>query len=492
MTLNELLLEWSYRSEKGYPSLDSPSDVLVLKEILNKLNLPSNTILNRLSEQDPSPLSVGELRKERDPHRADIFLQKVEKGEEFELMNGSKIIIDKEQSSESLEYLQNKNFPSRLKLTFTDTSGNTHSINSFLKTAEFGAGAGSGAGSVDTRIMESAHCYGCAIAYYVLNRNITKEDLIRENFEQASSHVVVDASIDEIEAFLERKPLWYESTVKSVNKIYELFPNKNYKFHRGSEQVERIYNAWKNSLERQDKKLDQYQTMRDDKWNPSDIWLMTDKVSNFDWSGNLEVLNGQISQFYEDSDLIGVSLKMIGKNAGAVVKIFNDPGIPPGNVYEYEGYKTTPKSSGLEILYTGGSITCRNFDVVKGWSTEIKGKAAQGGKCGHTGVNDILKINNLTELPNQQGTVDAFKENNQEYYNKFYYLYDRFIENINKEDFKVKYDESKLSWKTGNYMGLEFLVKLEDNEGVRDEVLNDIMRYASSSTKFSSQFIKIS
>ena len=76
MTLDELLLEWSYRSEKGYPSLDSPSDVLVLKEILNKLDLPSNTILNRLSEQDPSPLSVGELRKERDPHRADIFLQK--------------------------------------------------------------------------------------------------------------------------------------------------------------------------------------------------------------------------------------------------------------------------------------------------------------------------------------------------------------------------------------------------------------------------------
>ena len=47
--------------------------------------------------------------------------------------------------------------------------------------------------------MESAHCYGCAIAYYILNRNITKEDLIRENFEQASSHVVVDASIDESE-----------------------------------------------------------------------------------------------------------------------------------------------------------------------------------------------------------------------------------------------------------------------------------------------------
>ena len=39
MTLDELLLEWSYRSDKGYPSLDSPSDLLLLREILTKLNL---------------------------------------------------------------------------------------------------------------------------------------------------------------------------------------------------------------------------------------------------------------------------------------------------------------------------------------------------------------------------------------------------------------------------------------------------------------------
>ena len=37
MTLDELLLEWSYRSEKGYPSLGNPSDVLILEKILNQL-----------------------------------------------------------------------------------------------------------------------------------------------------------------------------------------------------------------------------------------------------------------------------------------------------------------------------------------------------------------------------------------------------------------------------------------------------------------------
>ena len=62
MTLDELLLEWSYRSERGYPTLDNPSDILILKSILKELDLPSETILNRMKEASLNP---GELRKDR-------------------------------------------------------------------------------------------------------------------------------------------------------------------------------------------------------------------------------------------------------------------------------------------------------------------------------------------------------------------------------------------------------------------------------------------
>ena len=50
MTLDELLLEWSYRSEKGYPNMDNPSDIHILKQLLEKLKLPSNEIINNLKE----------------------------------------------------------------------------------------------------------------------------------------------------------------------------------------------------------------------------------------------------------------------------------------------------------------------------------------------------------------------------------------------------------------------------------------------------------
>ena len=50
MTLDELLLEWSYRSERGYPTLDNPSDVSILKEILTNLNLNEEDISSVLDE----------------------------------------------------------------------------------------------------------------------------------------------------------------------------------------------------------------------------------------------------------------------------------------------------------------------------------------------------------------------------------------------------------------------------------------------------------
>ena len=61
MSIDELLNEWSYRTKKGYPSVDDPSDILILKEILGKLNLPSNSIILKLREQEETiPLSLNE------------------------------------------------------------------------------------------------------------------------------------------------------------------------------------------------------------------------------------------------------------------------------------------------------------------------------------------------------------------------------------------------------------------------------------------------
>ncbi len=63
MTLDELLLEWSYRSEKGYPSMDNPSDISILKQILEKLKLPSNEIIDNLKEGTKASNSRNAIAK---------------------------------------------------------------------------------------------------------------------------------------------------------------------------------------------------------------------------------------------------------------------------------------------------------------------------------------------------------------------------------------------------------------------------------------------
>tara|TARA_R110000787_G_scaffold133275_1_gene245575 strand:- start:143 stop:1282 length:1140 start_codon:yes stop_codon:yes gene_type:complete len=61
MTLDELLLEWSYRSDKGYPDMDNPSDISLLKEILEQLNLPTDDIIKKISysNKDGEPGITG-------------------------------------------------------------------------------------------------------------------------------------------------------------------------------------------------------------------------------------------------------------------------------------------------------------------------------------------------------------------------------------------------------------------------------------------------
>ena len=111
MTLDELLLEWSYRSEKGYPSLDNPSDVSILKQILEQLDLPANVILKRivketsLQSKDFESSTNNQDTKYRGGDRAHLFVDKINNQEEFELKDGSKVIIDPDASIQAIELL---------------------------------------------------------------------------------------------------------------------------------------------------------------------------------------------------------------------------------------------------------------------------------------------------------------------------------------------------------------------------------------------------
>ena len=36
MTIHEILTEWSYKLDRGYPEMDNPYDIFILEQILKK------------------------------------------------------------------------------------------------------------------------------------------------------------------------------------------------------------------------------------------------------------------------------------------------------------------------------------------------------------------------------------------------------------------------------------------------------------------------
>ena len=73
MTLDELILEWSYRTNKGYPCLDNPSDIAILKTLLERLDLPAEKIIGELEDEEEDLKIPGTAGMEDSP---------VEKGKE--------------------------------------------------------------------------------------------------------------------------------------------------------------------------------------------------------------------------------------------------------------------------------------------------------------------------------------------------------------------------------------------------------------------------
>ena len=147
MTLDELVLEWSYRTQRGYPKLDDPSDVLVLKQILKELDLPFNEVIRKL----PEGLSPEDLRTQASfgpftgQTRAEILIRKIESDEPLELQDGGEITVaNKEEVIDALNGTITKSIP------LTGINGEISSTNKLKKTIELGTSKAA-AGTTDEK-----------------------------------------------------------------------------------------------------------------------------------------------------------------------------------------------------------------------------------------------------------------------------------------------------------------------------------------------------
>jgi len=148
--INRTILEWSYRTEKGYPDLNNEKDLRVFESLFGF----------DLNEGDYNILSFGDLRKYGGPRLNKLF-DLISNEEPVALASGEEKIIQFAKPEYS-ELFQNSDIEGIKKLAgsrinafpFFTVDGKEIGINSLLKTPAFG-GKGKGSGTAQEDIALS-------------------------------------------------------------------------------------------------------------------------------------------------------------------------------------------------------------------------------------------------------------------------------------------------------------------------------------------------
>jgi len=294
----------------------------------------------------------------------------------------------------------------------------------------------------------------------------------------------VSSTLDEVKDFIKNQNSWTNTFILSANILLSNYPNPNFQQHRGSEFVNKIYGAFAIAKKKSGV------SMQSDKWNPSDIWMVDISILGMEFPTELNELNATLADLYSSNKLIGVSLKKTG--AEAKLGTYNLSKEDKAG-YTYEGADSRPTNNNTVILYNDGSITFRTFNFAGNFAGEIKGKTAAHGKIGHGAINDVLNSLNLKTLPSTSELQTKFKSNDSNLLDDFYANYIKIVGKISREEFNQIVDEKDLNWLVSKYLSTSLASIIESqSDDIKNEIISDIIRYASSSTKSSSVFAKIS
>ena len=156
--LDRFLRKVSYKFPKGYPDPKDIQDMIMLEGMLKKMGLNlQETALTPLELNKDATLPGGVKTP-----RIEILIDIVQNGEELELNDGSKFVVDNKE--EVLNQLRGKTSISKA-ITLIDKDGNQITTSNLKKTARFGGGGGMRGGAELTAKAASAQCIVNQIRY---------------------------------------------------------------------------------------------------------------------------------------------------------------------------------------------------------------------------------------------------------------------------------------------------------------------------------------
>lgn len=380
-------------------------------------------------------------------------------------------------------------------------------------------GSGSGGGSDETAKNESAQALFCALRWS------RTSDLEKNNWSISDLQTVLSncdinpASTwnNSLEDLLMVDPSWYDSHIKGANLIYKKINNttKIYTFHRGSSLVKQIEDTFREC----DKNNPGGKKFSDiNKWTPADIWIvsndfLTNGLSKLTASKTLQCLNQIIEEYFDSSDLIGISLKKI-ENGNGSWSVKNHKNLPKDvSQVSYKGIEGTFKSIDFYLKWGTNNEDRIQFRDTSGkaasWQGEIKGLSAAQGKIGGGVIDGYLKqlfnkelgVGNMSKhaaLKNKTNPNNSSKNVrigvSQEIFNLSKTYKSSDLLNDFEDDPQTLADISREShsWRYSKYINLKLIEILQTlNKTQQDELVRAWYFYAASQSELSAVYAKV-
>ena len=396
---------------------------------------------------------------------------------------------------------------------------------------------GSGGGSAATTIQETALATFLAMRYEKgsdlechpsKGRNCLDENDYKKGLAKVDHNNKV-----KVEEIMALESDWIQSCIKGANTIANTIKGSGWVFVRGDTLIDdgAIKKAYKRCKDEPEKSG----LANEDKWNPSDIWMVKDGkqseiTGHLNSEGTIDCLNNYIALAADSTglqnksgkdvtprSLIGISLKKLGTNVN--FKIMNAPGVErlkkaQGVIFNKTltvNDLTSFSAMDVYLIYgTRGRYTsfqARNFagQNAGDWKLELKGEYAAQGKIQGQVMRDLLtaahKSNSLGSPPPDEPKFSDCKPNatqKTKITNEIYTL----LKKYQAKDFSTKTKDAAAmkgringmdaSWRYSKLSGLRLLDWLCGlGAGRASRAMKEMYLYASSQTDKSSTYYKL-
>jgi hypothetical protein len=427
----------------------------------------------QFSQLTETALTFGEIVRPDRAFRADLFIQKFKSGEEFETTSGDKVILQYDPAIEKAIRTGNKKGLPQLKTL----DGEVIAFGKLKKTQEFGGGtSGSGGGSDNTRATESAQCVYAQLMWDNPKTQFSPDEL-RATFQKTQT----DAKLDEI---LLSDDQWIASSINGARILHKVLKKKQYTWHRGSTWVGALENKFK-ELNREEKLFKNI-----NKWTPADIWAVArgaENKYNIHDAKSFSDLNNELLKAYAARDIMGISLKKIGKRPKLSQVNFRKPFVPPQFTKQTFGKKNFYGAKDGYLYGSGGfQLQFRTFPT---FQCEIIGNKAKHGKVSFGGISDAMKEATGRPLTPKKTIEQMLKNKPDMFYDNFWKNYSMTSEKDSKDTLIANLQKKPFEWQVSKYMVLELFTGIKGRE---QQVVDYLVRIAKSQTKNSAVHLKVS